>query len=117
MIDLLAGMDWAILTHGCPDAANVSNTLSESRFLDAAVCPYSQRLTMPIFAAFVMVGIVNLPIYIKQDSVMIPFVLTLVVGGVVLSTVASILQGIAVTLLLFTIGIGPILVLRRVMRG
>lgn len=102
------------LTHGCPtEGSNVSNTLGEDRFFDAAVCPYADLMTLPIFAAFFFLGVVNVPIYIRQESVVTPFVITLITGGVVLSFVAGILQTIATAVILFTLGLGPVLLIRR----
>lgn len=102
------------LTHGCPsEGANVSNTLEEDRFFDSAICPYVDLLTLPIFAAFFFIGIVNVPIYIRQESIITPFVITLVTGGVVLTFVAGILQTIAVTVILLVLGLGPVLLIRR----
>lgn len=105
------------LTHGCPAAgANVSNTLEGDHFLDAGVCPYADLLTMPIFAAFVVLGMVNLPIYVRQDSLLVPLVVTTIIGGVVLTQVAGILQTLITLALLLTLGLGPVLVLRRIQR-
>lgn len=102
------------LTHGCPSAgANVSNTLEEEHFFDAALCPYVDLMTLPIFAAFFFVGVVNIPIYVRQESIVTPFVITLIAGGVILTFVAGILQTIAVSVILFTIGLGPVLLIRR----
>lgn len=120
MISLLYYYLWTFtpLTHGCPAAgANVSNTLGERHFLDAGVCPHADLLTLPIFGAFVIVGLVNLPIYIRQDSVLTPFVVTTIIGGVVLTQVAGILQTLIVVLVLFVVGLGPVLVLRRVQQS
>lgn len=105
---------------GCSeyDNVNVSNTLEHMRLQDAILCSYAVEggLTLPIFGAAVMLGVFNLPIYIKQESAAVPFVISLIVGGIVLTTVASALQAIAVSVILFGIGLGPILVLRRLDR-
>lgn len=101
------------LTHGCPDVVNAT-LLENQRFFDAAVCPGADVLTLPIFGAMVLVGVVNIPIYIQTRSALIPFVLTLVIGGVAYTAAAGIMQAISVTVVLFVIGIGPILVLRQV---
>lgn len=102
------------LTHGCPsEGANLSNTLGEDHFFDAAVCPYADLMTLPIFAAFFFVGVVNVPIYIRQESIVTPFVITMVAGGVVLTFMAGILQTIATAVVLFTLGLGPVLLIRR----
>lgn len=100
----------------CTDYAEINvSLLEQAAFRDAVICAYGDQLTVPIFAAMVVLGVFNLPIYIRQDSVLVPFAITLVIGGVIISSVASMLQSIMITLLLFVFGLGPVLVLRRVM--
>lgn len=92
-----------------------ASLLSDASFKDAVVCAYTVRsgLTMPVFGAIVMLGIFNLPIYIRQESVLIPFVLSMVLSGILLSSVSNILQGILIVVVLLVIGVGPILLLKR----
>lgn len=104
----------------CSDYSTINASLiSDENFQDAVICAYTvkQGLTLPGFAAIIMLGIINLPVYITQESVMGPFVLTLIVGGVLLSSVAGFVQGLAVVLILFVLGLGPVLVFRRLDRG
>lgn len=109
-----------VMQLGCGnyDVVNVTNTLEKMRLRDAVVCSYAVEggLTVPIFGAAIMLGVFNLPIYIKQESAAVPFVVSLIIGGIILTTVASIAQAIAVSLILFGIGLGPILVLKRLER-
>lgn len=115
MIDLLTTIVLACTDY--PDGVNVSNTLDAAggpKVIDAVNCVYAEQLTLPIYAALVVVGVFNLPIYIKQDSVLIPFVITLAIGGVVIQSISGIVVQIAVLLIMFTIGIGPVLLLRRI---
>lgn len=85
-------------------------------FQDAVLCGYQNQLGGPVFGAFVLLGMVNLPIYIKQDSVLVPTAITLTIGGLFLTQVSGIVQGLTLTVLLFAIGLGPVLVIHRVVQ-
>lgn len=80
---------------------------------DAVLCPYQTTMGGVVFATFVILGLVNIPIYSRQQSVLVPMIVTLSVGGVVLSQVNSLFLGILTVVLLLLFGIGPLLVLRR----
>lgn len=97
------------------ETINASNTLGEELYREAVLCTYAVEagLTLPIFGAAVMLGVFNLPIYIRQESAAIPFVLSLILGGVLLAEVSSIAQAIWVAVILFGIGLGPVLLLHR----
>lgn len=81
---------------------------------DAVLCPFQAQMGGVVFATFVILGMINLPIYIRQDNVVGPFVLTLLLGGILVPQMSSLGQGLVIGIGLFVIGLGPILVLRRV---
>jgi hypothetical protein len=52
-------------------------------------------------------------LYVRQNSIIIPLSLTLILGGIVITTIPSVAVGLFVVVLLFVGGIGPILILKR----
>lgn len=86
-------------------------------FRDAFLCPFQTTMGGTAFAAFVLLGVINMPIYIKQGSALGPFVLTLLIGGLVFTQIAAVGQALLTVIVLFVIGLGPILVLRRIQRS
>lgn len=88
--------------------------IHQEAFRDFILCPWQDTMGGPAFAAFVVLGLINLPIYNRTGSALIPFVLTLVIGGVVLTQMAALSQSLVITVVLLVIGLGPVLVLRRV---
>ncbi|MUV59791.1 hypothetical protein [Halobacterium sp. CBA1126] len=83
---------------------------------DLILCGYQSQVGGPFFAAVVLLGMINLPVYIRTQSALLPTVITLIVGGVLLVEVASVAQAIIVVMLLFAIGLAPVLLLRRIQR-
>lgn len=117
LTETLRRVAFAPLTHGCPaGGANVTNTLEAEHFLDAAVCPYADIMTLPIFGAVVMLGVFNIPIYVRQESALMPFVISVLVGGVILSATNSMFQALVTLVILFAIGLGPVLLLMQMQR-
>lgn len=98
---------------------NVTNTIGQANFQDAVICAYAveQGLTVAGFGTIVLLGAVNLPIYIRQESAVIPFVLSMILGGILLDSTAGFVQGMTVLLVLLVFGLGPVLLLRRVDRS
>lgn len=94
-------------------AGDWAQALTEMAIRDAILCPYQTSIGGPMFAGLVLLGVINLPIYIRTGGVIIPFVITLVIGGLVITQTASIVQGIIITTILLAIGLGPIVLLRR----
>lgn len=83
---------------------------------DAVLCPYTDSMGTMVFATIVMIGIVNLPIYVRQESMIMPFGLTLVVGGIWVTAASGLAQTLAGVVVLFVVGLGPVLVLWRLSR-
>lgn len=81
---------------------------------DAVLCPYQMSMGGVVFATLVVMGVINMPIYIRTQSVIIPFVVTTVLAGIVLSQTAAMMQGLVVVVALFVLGLGPVLVLKRI---
>lgn len=101
----------------CKDYTWLIDALHHGMFRDAFLCPFQTTMGGTAFAAFVMLGVINMPIYIKQGSALGPFVLTLLIGGLVFTQIAALGQALLTVLILFVVGLGPILVLRRVQTG
>lgn len=88
--------------------------LSDEMMRDAVLCPWQAEVGGAVFATIVLIGIVNLPIYIRQESAIMPTVITVIVGGILLVEMAAMGQALFIVTLLFTLGLGPVLVLRRI---
>lgn len=99
----------------CSDwSGNWYEALSNFAFRDAALCPYQESLGGVVFASILIIGVVNLPIYIRQQSAIIPIIITTSVGGIVLVELSANAQTLVLVTLLMVISLGPILVLRRI---
>lgn len=85
---------------------------SEFAFREAVVCPYTTNFG-GLFVGLIVIGSINAALYAKQESVLLPTVVTLLTGGAWLSQVSGVMSSVVVLMLLFTLGIGPVLVLRR----
>jgi hypothetical protein len=83
---------------------------------DAVLCPYTDSMGTMVFATLVMVGMVNVPIYIRQESLIVPFGLTLTLGGIWVTAASSLAQTLTGVVLLFVVGLGPVLILWRLTR-
>jgi len=101
----------------CTDYTWLIDALHQGQFRDAFLCPYQTTMGGTAFAAFVLLGVINMPIYIKQGSALGPFVLTLLIGGLVFTQIAALGQALLTVLILFVVGLGPVLVLRRVQQA
>lgn len=88
--------------------------LGEYAFRDAVLCGYQNQISMVVFATILVLGVVNVPIYIRQDSALVPAILTLVLGGVFVVELVPMAQAMVVFVLLMIFGLGPVLVLRRI---
>lgn len=98
----------------CKDWEFYINALQHFQVQDAVLCGFQGQMGGVAFAAVVVLGIINLPIYIRQGSVVGPVVLTLVIGGVILAETAAMVQGLVLFAVLVVLGLGPVLVLRRI---
>lgn len=80
--------------------------LTNFEFIKAFTCTYANAAGFLVVGLLVYGGI-SLSIYIRTNSVVIPFVLLLLTGGAVMTQVASVATGLA-TVLLLTVGAGLI---------
>lgn len=85
--------------------------LLDFQFIKAFSCTYFNAAGMLVTGLLVYSG-VAMSIYIRTDSVLIPFVLTMVTGGAVLAQVAAPAVQVA-GLLVATVGAGAVAYLYR----
>lgn len=111
--NMVHAVDPIPLRHGCPNPANVSNTLDSNHFLDAAICPGANRLTLPIYGSLIVMGVINIPMYIRTDSIAVPLVVTVIAAGVLIQFVSSIFQLLFLLVIIFVFGLGPIAIIKR----
>lgn len=81
-------------------------------FQDAIFCPYDWTMGFIVFSSVFMLGGVYAPIYIRQGSPLIPFVISLILAGIWLSTGAAWVQNVIVLTTLLVVTVAPYLVLR-----
>lgn len=85
------------------------------KWVDAVVCPYAGVIG-EIFAFSVVIVAINSALYARQQRLVGPAAVTLVTGGAWLSLTAGGLQGAVQAGILVLIGIGPVLLIRRLDR-
>lgn len=93
---------------------NWYEALSNFAFRDAVLCPYQDTMGQAVFASMVVLGIINMPIYVRTQSAIIPIIITTAISGIVLVELAANAQTLVLVGLLMAIGLGPVLVLRRI---
>lgn len=91
--------DTAIVLQMCESGMTFADYLHQFDFVPAVVCSYSNRLTLPLLAMMVYAG-VAVPIYLRTDSILIPFVLLLLTGGATVGQMAGPAAGLAAVVLL-----------------
>lgn len=85
----------------CDTAVNGWEYLLDFEFIKAFTCTYANTTGL-LTTGLMVYGAIALYIYIRTDSIIIPFVLILLTGGAVLAQVASIASAIVVLILLTT---------------
>ncbi len=83
---------------------------------DAVLCPYQTSMGGAVFATLVLFGMVGVPIYIRTQSIIIPFVLALLISGVLLAQMVAMAQTLVIVVILLVFGIVPVVLLRRRLR-
>jgi hypothetical protein len=73
----------------CDPSKGFGDYLKDFNFWDAIACQYADPVGFYVFGLLVYTG-VALPIYIRTNSMTIPAVLLLIVGGVVTPQVAGV---------------------------
>lgn len=89
--------------------------LGEFAYRDAILCPYQMNIGGPEFATLIL-GAIGMSFMIKQDSPAIAAVVGIIFGGVFMTQIVGIASTIMTVLILTMVGIGPVLLLRRMSR-
>lgn len=84
----------------------------QEEFRDAILCPYQESLGGPLFA-MIIYGAITAHIYIRTGSALLPFILSILVGGIAFTQVPSPAAATMTFVLLVLGGIVPVLVIRR----
>lgn len=96
----------------CSAYDDYTQALMEMHLMDAITCPYKDALGGPLAGTFFM-GAIGMAIYIRTHSVLLPFILMLLIGGVFLPSQAAIGIQVVTLIIMFVIGAAPIVFLRR----
>lgn len=104
----MACSDWDLYVNAL-DAGNMA-------VRDAILCPFQDSMGGMVFATIVIVGIIGLPIYARQQSIIIPFVLVMILGGILLTQIVAMGQMLIAVVVLLVLGAGPVILLRRRVR-
>jgi hypothetical protein len=92
----------APLQTGVCDAGTAGQAyLLDFEFIKAFTCTYANAAGLLVTGVFVY-GAIATSVYIRTNSIMIPFVLLLLTGGAVMTQLASVATAIATLLLLIT---------------
>lgn len=81
---------------------------------DAALCTFQVPMGGVAFATVVIGGMINIPLYNQTGGILMPFVVTLIISGIILATASALLQQLVLILVLFTLGLGPVLALKAI---
>lgn len=88
----------------CDPTIGFAEYLQDFEFIKAMTCTYANAAGFLVTGLLVYGGI-SLAIYIRTDSLVIPFVLLLTTGGAVMAQIASVGTAVA-TIVLLTVGAG-----------
>jgi hypothetical protein len=86
--------------------------IGDGSFIAGFLCPYIDVVGLLGFGLLVYSAI-GTTIYIRTGSVVIPFVLLIMIGGPILSQVASIGVAVATVVILLVLGGVPLFLVRR----
>ena len=89
--------------------------IKPTQWVDGVVCPYSQVIGETFAFGLVLIGI-NVALYARQDRLIMPVVVTLVTGGAWISLAPGAVAGAVQAGVLVMLGIGPVLLIRRLDR-
>lgn len=96
----------------CSDFSTYKEFIDAGQFWDAIVCPYADQMGMVVFALVVYAAIA-FALYYYSETVMMPLVLTIILGSVVIVKLPGIaVQLAAVVLLLILALAGYLLVIK-----
>jgi hypothetical protein len=105
----MSGLLAPLQTGVCDASTSGATYLTDFEFIKAFTCTYANAVGLLVVGVFVY-GAISTSIYIRTNSVLIPFVLLLLTGGAVMTQLASIATALA-TLLLLATGAGVITLL------
>lgn len=89
------------------------NALKNESFRDAILCPY-QTSAGGLFLGMIVYGAITTGLYLRTRSVLLPTVLTTIIGGALFAYLPGPVVGLFTTVLLFAVGLGPVIFIRRV---
>jgi len=81
--------------------------------MDAVFAVYQDSQMGAATFGLLVWGGTSISLYIRQESIVIPVALTLLLGTIVITTIPSPAVALFVTVLLLVGGIAPLLILRR----
>jgi hypothetical protein len=89
--------------------------LSDFAVRDAILCPYQVQMGGLVFSTLVMGGI-GMALFIRTGTLVMPFIVMLLVGGVLMPHTAPVVFQMVQLLVMFVISAAPVVFLRRVGR-
>lgn len=99
----------------CSDWVDGVEALQNYAFHDAVACFYTDSAGTAA-TGMLTFGAVSLAYYIRTGGITMPVVLTLIMGSILLPLMPGAATQFAGIILLFAIGIGPILLLKTISR-
>lgn len=96
----------------CEDYTSIWEPIAQMAVKDAAFCPYHDTMGAIAFATIVMFGVIFVPMTIRQDSYITPLVVAIIIGGVIMTSMAAMGQGIVTLALLVGLPIALLLLIR-----
>lgn len=96
----------------CSDWADGVEALQNYAFADAVSCFYTDQAGTAA-TGMLTFGAVSVAFYVRTGGITMPVILTLILGSILLPLLPGAATQIAGMILLFAVGIGPVLMLRR----
>lgn len=96
----------------CGDYEYFVDAIKQEAFRDALLCPYQESMTGVVFA-MIAYGTITTSLYIRTRSVLLPTVLTVVIGGITVTQIAAPAVALFTVVLLFIVGLAPVALIRR----
>jgi hypothetical protein len=91
----------SVVLQFCDSSMSFIDYLLDWQFFKAATCVYANPIGF-LIVGMIFYGSVAVPIYLRQNSIVIPTVLLLLTGGVVMSQVAAPVTTLVTIMLLMT---------------
>lgn len=99
----------------CSDYGSLTEALQAFQFHDAIACLYTDSAGTAVTGMFVF-GAIATAVAFRTKSITMPVVLTLLTCAVLLPFMPGAASTIAVMILLFAVGVGPVLYIKRLNR-